>query len=305
MQHPCSDIIISKEWFDFVCCSSIRSLLLYLMVGSSGVNYIIYHIILYIDNIIVTTIIYNSRSSSSYDMSWISVFLLVGLFLPSNSVLLNKTFEFISEGTLASFSHAHSWCKKQGSTLAEIKSEYIWNRTLQFVDASGLTRNNLILNANGKELLEWQWITGETFRDVDSYKLQIDHEMYGFVSKIKNREFSITKSLPNCGDGCNNGYVCEHPGDGSCNTQSSNNSILLDGNCYVFHHDNRVNWFEAYYECYKYNGRLATFKNIKTEEASIAQKLVPRKKYWIGLYRYEMEMGRFKWTARFFELGNV
>ena len=224
-------------------------------------------------------------------MSWISVFLLVGLFLPSNSVLHNKTYrtlEFISPGytETRSLSSARSWCKQHGSTLAEITSEYIWKRTLQFLDEFGLNRNYLLLNANGKQLPAWQWITGETFRDVDSYPLGIHREQYGFLSKSGNRGLSITKSFPNGEYGSSNGYVCEQSGNRCSNPQSSN-SIPLDGNCYVFHHDKNITWFEAFYECQKNIGRLATFKNIKENQASIAQQLRHGKKYWIGLFRYE------------------
>ena len=224
-------------------------------------------------------------------MSWISVFLIVGLFLPSNSVLHYKTYgalEFILSGDeRRSFSSAQSWCKQHGSTLAEITSEHIWNRTLEFIDEFEWNGKTLLLNANGKQLPAWQWITGEPFRDVDSYPLKIDEEMYGRLSKIGNQTLSITQCTPNCEYGCSNGYICEHLGDWSCKGTHSSNSIPLDGNCYVFHHDKRIDWFEAYYECQKNNGRLATFKNIKEEEASIAQKLEHGRKYWIGLYRYE------------------
>ena len=221
------------------------------------------------------------------------MFSLVGLLFPSKSVRYNKTYdtlEFISPGDeTRSISDARSWCKQHGSTLAEITSEYIWNRTLEFVDEFRLNtvwRSYLILNANGKELPAWQWVTGKKSSDVDSHPLGFDGEMYGRLSKIGNQNLSITKSSPNCWFDCSNGYVCEHPGDWSCNTQSSN-SIPLNGNCYVFHHDESISWFEAYFECYKNDGRLATFKNIKKEEASIAQQLKHGRKYWIGLYRYE------------------
>ena len=224
-------------------------------------------------------------------MSWIAVFLIFVFLLPSNSAWLNKTYgtlEFITPGNvIAPLTYAQLWCKQQGSTLAEITSEHIWNLYLNFVNEIGLNLKNIILNADGRTLPAWQWTNGELFRDVDSYQLGFDSEMYGCLSETGNQNLSITKSLPNCGHECNNGYVCEHPGEGSCKVTQSSDSIPLDGNCYVFHHDKRVSWFEAFYECEKNNGRLATFKNIKNDEASIAQQLEHGKKYWIGLYKYK------------------
>ena len=227
-------------------------------------------------------------------MNWIYVFLLFGLFLPSNSVLYNKTYgtlEFISsrdEGE--SRSVAQTRCRQRGSILAEITSEHIWNRTLQFVNEIGLNRFDLLLNAHGEKLPGWQWISGDKFSDVDTYSLKNNRDMdryTGWLSKFRNQTLVITNSFPYCEQGCYNGYVCEHPGDGSCKVTQSSDSIPLDGNCYVFHHDKSINWFEAFYECQNNNGRLATFKNIKKEEASIAQQLKHGKKYWIGLYKFK------------------
>ena len=117
-----------------------------------------------------------------------------------------------------------------------------------------------------------------------------NRKQYGFLSKSGksgNQTLFTTESFPNCIYGCRNGYVCELPGDWSCKGTHSSISIPPDGNCYVFHHDKSISWFEAYYECYKNNGRLATFKNINKNQASIAQQLEHEMDYWIGLYRYE------------------
>ena len=101
---------------------------------------------------------------------------------------------------------------------------------------------------------------------------------------------SIRNSSPNCIIGCENSYVCEHARNWSCSDQD-NNSISLDGNCYVFHHGKRVNWFEAYFGCEKNNGRLATFKNLKENAGRIVGQLQNGREYWIGLYRQE-----WRWT---------
>ena len=87
-------------------------------------------------------------------------------------------------------------------------------------------------------------------------------------------------------DVCRIDFVCEHVHDSKCEIRSFN-SVPLDGNCYVFHHNKNVNWFEANYECEKNNGRLATFRNIKGNEGRIAELLEDGRDYWIGLYRYE------------------
>ena len=76
--------------------------------------------------------------------------------------------------------------------------------------------------------------------------------------------------------------------DSGCNIRSFNiNSTRIDGICYVFHHRKFVTWFEAFHECEKNNGRLATFRDIKTEERKIAEVLKYGDKYWIGLQRFE------------------
>ena len=82
--------------------------------------------------------------------------------------------------------HDHG-AKLQGSTLAEITSEHIWNLYLNFVNEIGLNITNIILNADGRALPAWQWTTGESFSDVDSYQLGFDSEMYGRLSKTGNQ----------------------------------------------------------------------------------------------------------------------
>ena len=232
------------------------------------------------------------------------MFLLVELVLPSNSGLLNKTYgtlEFISPGDEeASLSGARSWCKQHGSTLAEITSEHIWNRTLQFVDEFELSGDSLILNANGKELPAWQWITGETFQDVDSYPLSIDTGMYGRLSRIGNQNLSITNSFPNCGSGCSDGYVCEHPGDGSYKVTQSSDSLPLDGNCYVFHHVKNISWFEAYYECYKKQWKAGYIQEYQEEGSDYCSTIRTWKEILDRIIQIQMKMGRFKGTARVF-----
>ena len=246
-------------------------------------------------------------------MNGIHVFILVGLFLPSNSVRYNKTYgnlEFISPGTPASLSSARSWCKEHESTLAEIPSEHIWNLTVLFLgEFMSYSRDeynyeferrrkydfgwnhrhryeNVILNANGMELPAWQWISGETFAEGVAYPLRNDEEMYARLTSSSKGTISINGSFPKCRKECRFDYVCEHVHDSKCEIQSFN-SIPLDGSCYVFHHNKNVNWFEAYYECEKNNGRLATFRNIQEKEGRIAEQLKEGREYWLGLYRYE------------------
>ena len=151
-------------------------------------------------------------SRGSNKMTGLHVFIIVGLFLPSNSVLFNRTYgnlEFISPGdTRGSFSFGRSWCKQHGRTLAEIMSERIWNLTLLFVhDFLRFSRTNYEfdyyhfypmnrnLNANGKELPAWQWISGETFADGKSYPLRNDREINARLSSSSAGTISINGSL--------------------------------------------------------------------------------------------------------------
>ena len=228
---------------------------------------------------------------SSYKMVWLRAFIIVQFFGPSKSDLFNKTYgnlEFIypEPTSTASFFSARSWCNQHGSTLAEITSEHIWKHFVKFLNEFGLDREHIILNANVKELPAWQWITGETF----PFRLRNDAGMYARLAKQENSVLSIKNSLPNWIIGCDNSYVCEHARNWSCSGQD-NNSISLDGNCYVFHHDERVNWFEAYYGCEKNSGKLATFKHLKQNAERIMGQLQNGREYWIGLYRQE-----WRWT---------
>ena len=96
------------------------------------------------------------------------VAILVGFFLPSNSVKFIKTYgnlEFISPGSRATLSSARAWFKQYGSVLAEITNEEFMNLTVRFVDGFELydTDKHLIVNAKGKELSAWLWISGDTF----------------------------------------------------------------------------------------------------------------------------------------------
>ena len=220
-----------------------------------------------------------------------SVLVLVPLLLhPSASALSNRTYdnlELISPWSLASLSSAQSWCRQHGSRLAEITSEHIWNLTLRFADEFELNGGRLILNAHGEELPVWKWITGENFTDLTSYPLSIGTNKYALLSR-SGRKISVEGSLPDCLQGyeCRHGYVCEHTDVSKCNIETVV-EIVLDGSCYIFHHDERLNWFEAYNECERNNGRLATFRNLKGKEPQIAEKLNHGIKYWIGLNRYE------------------
>ena len=223
-------------------------------------------------------------------MDWINVYIFVHFFIPANSVSLNKTYvnlEFISPGTSASLSSAQTWCKQHGSTLAEITSENIWILTQRIAREFKLNSRTLILNAEGRELTNWQWITGETFKDEGNYfSLMDDTRMYAHISTQSrySTQISIVGSSPDCtGGSCNHGYVCELDSDSSCNI----NSVQINGTCYVFHHKKFLTWFEAFHECEKNNGRLATFRDIKTEEKKIAAELEYGNKYWIGLQRFE------------------
>ena len=120
-------------------------------------------------------------------MSWLyHVLVLIELILPSNSAFPKRTYgdlEFMSPGTQSSLSGAQSWCKQHGSTLAEITSEHIWNLTLMFVDEFRLNKNYIVLNAEGKELPAWQWITGETYQGRHSTSLKYDVKMYAKLTK--------------------------------------------------------------------------------------------------------------------------
>ena len=228
-------------------------------------------------------------------MDWLNVYILFHLFIPANFIILNKTYdnlEFISPGVQTSFTLAQAWCKHRGSTLAETGSENIWNRMILIAEEFKLNRHYLILNAVGRELPDWQWITGDTFRDErDYYFLKNNTNMYAHMSKPSrySASISIVGSLPNCIDGsCKHSYVCEHDRDSSCNILGHDiNSTQIDGICYVFHHNRFLTWFEAFYECEKNNGRLATFRNIKMEERRIAAQLEYGCRYWIGLQRWE------------------
>ena len=230
-------------------------------------------------------------------MGWFPcVFVFLSLFLPLNSALFNKTYgnlEVLSPGTPASLSSAQSWCRRHGSTLAEITSEHIWNLTLMFADEFELNRGDLILNANGEELPTWKWISGENFADMASYPLSIGTQMYACMSRRGKGSISVEESLPDCfpQKDCINGYVCEHKEVSRCNNKS-HDEMVLDDICYVLDHDESVNWFEAYNECEKTNRRLVTFRNLKKNELQIATNLANGRKYWIGLNRYE-----WKWIG--------
>ena len=225
-------------------------------------------------------------------MSWFPfVFVFVSLFFPSTSVLINKTdgnMEFISPGTPASLSSARSWCKLHGSTLAELTSEHIRDLLLMFVYEFGWNKSNLTLNARGEELPVWKWISGETFTDIVSYPMRSnDTKMYARMTR--NEEIiSVEGSFPDClpDKECRHGYVCELKEVSKCDVQSYY-EMVLDGACYIFYHDEFLNWFEAYDECEGNNGRLATFRNLKGNEIQLAARLKKGMKYWIGLNRYE------------------
>ena len=174
--------------------------------------------------------------------------------------------------------------------MAEIKSEHIWNLTLIFVEEFGLYyKGDFLLNAQCEKLPAWKWITGETFRDLDSYPLSNnDTKMYARMLLSGEGIISVEGSLSDCsGDKeCRHGYVCEHEEVLRCKSES-HNEIVFGGTCYVFYHDELLNWFEAYNECERDNGRLVTFRNLKKNEPQIAVQLNHRRKYWIELNRYE------------------
>ena len=156
-----------------------------------------------------------------------------------------------------------------------------------FVDEFGLnTGKDLILNAHGEELPAWKWISGKNFTDMASYPLSSnDVKMYARMSR-SGKIISVEGSFPDCLYECRNGYVCEHEGVSRCGVRS-NSEIVVDDNCYIFHHDEYLNWFEAYNECERNNGRLATFRNLKRNEPQIVAQLNQVMNYWIGLNRYE------------------
>ena len=207
------------------------------------------------------------------------------------------TWNFISPGFPTSFTLARRWCKQHGSTLAEITNERIWNHTSTFLDEFNLRTRNLILNAEGRALPGWQWITGERSRDEGSYfSLRNDIRMHAHISEPSRDKanISIVGNSPYCVYGnCEYSFVGEHDRNSNCDIKGFNiNSIRIDGICYVFHHNQFVTWFEAFYACEKNNGRLATFRNIKTEEGRIALQMQIGNTYWIGLHRYE-----WKWAV--------
>ena len=176
------------------------------------------------------------------------VFVLFQYVSSANWDFYNKTYdnlEFISPGSRASLSGARSWCKQHGSTLAEITSENLWNLTLRFVNEFRLNTGYMImiLNAEGRELPAWQWITGETFTDSDSKLTMSGTAMYARMSKTDSGNIIITKRSPLCDPFCINiGYVCLH--SGHCSDKIPN-SISFDGRCYVSYDHEYVNWFEA------------------------------------------------------------
>ena len=241
--------------------------------------------------------------SSSYAMRWLYVCILFYKCIPAKFVLLNNTYgnmEFISSGEPASFTSAQAWCKQHRSTLAEITDDNIWDLTLMFVNKFNLGTHNLILNVEGRELPDWQWITRKTFRNNGSYYSLINgtrtyHNAHAHLSKLSWNGVEISS---NCMDGkCKHGYVCEHhicehDINSIRNNQGIPQSVPIDGICYIFHHDEFVTWFEALHACEKNNGRLATFRNAKTDVRKIAAHLEYGRRYWIGLQRWE-----WRWAA--------